>query len=137
MASFNGQVIAEFRANAGVVGGAFGGMKLLLLHHTGKVTGQRRVTPVVRTAVGDDFVVVGSNGGAANDPAWATNVAVMTETTIEVGDRTLKVAVSEVVEPVERERLYAEVRKAYPGVLEDYETKTDRTFKVVKLTPIG
>lgn len=112
-------------------------MELLLLHHTGIVTGRRRVTPVARTAVGDDFVVVGSNGGAASDPAWATDLAAMTETTIEVGDRKLKAAVSEVVEPVERERLHAEVKKAYPGVLEGYESKTDRTFKVVKLTPFG
>ena len=41
-ADFNAQVIEEFRANAGHVGGRFEGMPLLLLHHAGARTGQNR-----------------------------------------------------------------------------------------------
>ncbi|WP_162641678.1 nitroreductase/quinone reductase family protein [Streptosporangium sp. 'caverna'] len=137
MTNFNEQVIAEFRANNGVVGGYFEGMNLVLLHHTGKVTGQERVTPMGYTADGTDVVVVGSNGGGEKDPAWVTNIAVMSETTIEVGDRTLKVKPSIITDPVERARLYAEVKKAWPGVLEGYEKLTTREFKVVRLSPIG
>jgi len=39
-ADFNSQVIAEFRANDGVVGGMFAGAQILLLHHTGAKSGQ-------------------------------------------------------------------------------------------------
>jgi hypothetical protein len=45
----NEQIITEFRANAGVVGGHFEGKHLLLLHTTGRRTGQERVIPPVYT----------------------------------------------------------------------------------------
>ena len=74
MSSFNEQVIAEFRANAGVVGGHFEGKHLLLLHTIGRRTGQERVIPLVYTTVGDSYVVAGSQGGAEKDPLWVANV---------------------------------------------------------------
>jgi hypothetical protein len=40
-------VIEEFRANLGQVGGPLAGVPVLLLHHTGARTGERRVTPPV------------------------------------------------------------------------------------------
>ena len=45
-ADFNSKVIDEFRANEGRVGGMFEGMPLLLLHHTGAKSGERRINPV-------------------------------------------------------------------------------------------
>ena len=33
---FNSKIIAEFRANGGMVGGPFAGSDILLLHHTGR-----------------------------------------------------------------------------------------------------
>jgi len=43
---FNGQIIAEFRANGGKVGGPFEGADMLLLHHTGARSGTERVSPL-------------------------------------------------------------------------------------------
>jgi deazaflavin-dependent oxidoreductase (nitroreductase family) len=83
MSSFNDQVIAEFRANAGMVGGHFEGKHLLLLHTIGRRTGQERVIPLVYTTVGDSYVVAGSQGGAEKDPLWVANVEAMPEITIE------------------------------------------------------
>jgi hypothetical protein len=37
--SYNQQVIAEFRAQQGVVGGALAGSSMLLLHHVGVKSG--------------------------------------------------------------------------------------------------
>ena len=45
-AEFNAQVIREFRAHGGRVGGVFEGTPLLLLHHTGAESGATRVNPV-------------------------------------------------------------------------------------------
>jgi hypothetical protein len=44
---WNAQVIEEFRANEGKVGGGFAGAPLLLLHTTGAKSGQERVTPMM------------------------------------------------------------------------------------------
>ena len=43
MSDWNDQVIEEFRANGGQVGGQFAGAPLLLLHTVGARTGQTRV----------------------------------------------------------------------------------------------
>lgn len=42
---FNAQIIDEFRANRGRVGGMFKDTPLLLLHHTGARSGETRVNP--------------------------------------------------------------------------------------------
>jgi hypothetical protein len=43
--NWNEQIIAEFRANEGRVGGYFAGAPMLLLHHRGARTGIERVNP--------------------------------------------------------------------------------------------
>jgi deazaflavin-dependent oxidoreductase (nitroreductase family) len=93
MTKLDDQVIAEFRANAGVVTDAMGGhfkdVHLLVLHHTGRNSGTRYVTPLLYVEDGDRYILVGSNGGNAKEPAWVANVAAMTEVLIEVGERRL------------------------------------------------
>lgn len=42
---WNANVIAEFRANDGVVGGSFEGAPVLLLHTWGAKTNEERVNP--------------------------------------------------------------------------------------------
>ena len=49
-ADFNAQIIAEFRANEGRVGGMFEGNPLLLLHHTGAQVGRDRINPLAYQA---------------------------------------------------------------------------------------
>lgn len=55
---FNQQIIEEFRANEGRVGGQFEGTPLLLLHHTGAKSGAQRVNPMMYQAVGDSYAVL-------------------------------------------------------------------------------
>ena len=53
MADWNSNIIEEFRANEGRVGGMFEGAPLLLLHSTGRRTGEERVNPMMYLADGD------------------------------------------------------------------------------------
>ena len=57
MADWNDSIIAEFRDNAGAVGGPFEGAPLLLLHTTGARSGQERVSPMMYQRVGDGWAV--------------------------------------------------------------------------------
>ena len=91
MTELDDQVITEFRANAGVVldamGGHFKNVHLLLLHHTGRRSGQLYVTPLLYVEDGDRYVLIGSNGGAEKEPAWVANVAAMPDVAIDVASR--------------------------------------------------
>jgi len=60
----NRQVIEEFRANAGTVGGNYEGRPLLLLTTTGRKTGRTHTTPVMYLADGKGYCVFASKGGA-------------------------------------------------------------------------
>ena len=53
----NRQVIDEFRASGGTVGGRFAGLPLLLLTTEGARTGRRRTVPVTYVADGERYVV--------------------------------------------------------------------------------
>lgn len=133
----NTNVIDEFRANHGVVGGYFEGKNLLILHVIGRRTGKETLYPLIRIDDGDSYAVVGSLGGAPKDPAWVANVEAMSEAVIEVGDDTIKVKPTVLRDGPERDRLYAKAIEHWPAFREDYEKKTDRTFPIVKLDPIS
>lgn len=133
MSDWNDNVIAEFRANHGKVGGNFEGAPLLLLHHTGAKTGQERVNPMMYQAVGDAFAVFASKGGADDNPDWYHNLRKNPQARIEVGTETLDVR-ARMLDPQERKPIWEEQKKRYPGFA-DYERKTERVIPVVLLEP--
>lgn len=128
---FNRQIIEEFRANGGKVGGGFAGAPMVLLHHRGAKTGTERVSPLVFQAVGDSFAVFGSKGGAPEHPAWFHNLTANPDTQIEVGDQKLDVR-ARVAEGAERDRIWTKQKQDVPPFAE-YEQNTERTIPVVIL----
>ena len=72
--SFNPDVIAEFRANGGKVGGPWQHSTLLLLHTTGAKSGAPRVNPVGYFDIDGKVIIVGSYAGADIHPAWVHNL---------------------------------------------------------------
>jgi deazaflavin-dependent oxidoreductase (nitroreductase family) len=129
---WNKQIIAEFRANDGKVGGYFKNTKLLLLHTTGRKSGQPRINPVATMPDGDRFVIVASKAGADSHPDWYYNVVANPEVHIEVGTEDFD-ALATVTEEPERSELYARVAELYPG-FKEYEHKTTRVIPVITLT---
>ena len=73
-ADFNAQIIEEFHANEGRVGGMFEGMPLLLLHHTGAKSGKSRINPLAYQADGGRYVIFASKAGAPTNPDWYHNL---------------------------------------------------------------
>jgi deazaflavin-dependent oxidoreductase (nitroreductase family) len=134
-ADFNAQIIDEFRANNGRVGGMFEDSPLLLLHHTGARSGQNRVNPLAY--LGDDgrYVIFASKGGAPTNPDWYYNLKAHPDVPIEVGTETIGVTVSEAAGE-ERDRLYRAQAERVPQFAE-YENKAGRVIPVMILTPTG
>ena len=134
MADFNTQIIDEFRANEGRVGGPFEGAPLLLLHHSGAKTGTPRVTPVMYQRVGNYLAVFASKGGAPTNPAWFHNLVAHPRASVEVGTETVPV-VARVADRDERAPIWEKQKKEFPGFAE-YEAKTSRQIPVVILEPV-
>ncbi|MEO3888089.1 nitroreductase family deazaflavin-dependent oxidoreductase [Nonomuraea sp. B5E05] len=135
MQDFNQQVIDEFRANEGRVGGMFEGAPLLLLTTTGARSGKQSTTPLMYLPDGDRHVVIASAGGADKHPAWYHNLRATPKATIEVGVDTFE-ARAVAVEGEERDRLYARMVAQAPQFAE-YEAKTTRRIPVVVLETAG
>jgi deazaflavin-dependent oxidoreductase (nitroreductase family) len=128
---WNKQIIEEFRANHGKVGGAFEGAPVLLLHTTGAKTGAERVNPVMYLDLDGRRFVFASKAGAPSNPDWYRNIVANPEVSVEVGDEEYK-ATAKPVTGEERDRIYAEQASRYSGFAE-YQEKTDRVIPVVEL----
>ena len=50
------------------------GLPCILFTHNGNKTGAIRKTPLMRVKDGDTYVLVGSRGGAPENPAWVYNL---------------------------------------------------------------
>ena len=132
-ADFNAQIIEEFHANEGRVGGMFEGSTLLLLHHTGAKSGKSRTNPLGYLNDQGRYVVFASKAGAPTNPDWYHNLKAHPNVTIEVGSDTIEVVASEAI-GAERDRLYRTQAERVPQFAE-YEKQTDRVIPVIVLTP--
>ncbi|MER7247081.1 nitroreductase family deazaflavin-dependent oxidoreductase [Kribbella sp. NPDC000426] len=133
----NADIITEFRDNDGRVGGNFEGAPMVLLHHRGRRSGEEYIAPTMYLADENDPAVIyvfASKGGAPTNPDWYRNLVAAGESVVEVGTETYKVTVGELTGD-ERNRIYAEQARRYPGFGE-YEIRTAgiRTIPVLKLT---
>jgi deazaflavin-dependent oxidoreductase (nitroreductase family) len=134
--SFNDDVIAEFRANGGKVGGPWRNATLLLLHTTGARSGESRVSPLGALHVDDRLLVVGSYGGAAINPAWVHNLRARPQARIEIGTETVDVDATELPAD-ERDAVWPRIVELAPpfGDYQDQTTRTIPVFALTRLTP--
>ncbi|MCF2526770.1 nitroreductase/quinone reductase family protein [Yinghuangia soli] len=128
---FNRQVIAEFRANGGAVGGPLAGLPLLLLTTTGARSGVARTTPAVYLADGDRLVVFASNGGSPTAPGWFHNISRDPEVVVEVGAERYA-ARAELVDEREHDELWTRQIAVDPNFAH-FRGRTSRTIPVVAL----
>ena len=115
------------------VGTTWGG-KICLLKTTGAKTGKLRTVPLLVTEVGDDVVLIASQGGAPRSPGWYHNLKKNPECEIELrGERSRRRARE--AEADERDRLWAAARAVYPGY-DEYQNRTTRRIPVMVLERI-
>jgi deazaflavin-dependent oxidoreductase (nitroreductase family) len=137
---YNAQIIEEFRANQGRVGGMWTGTTLILIHHIGAKSGIERVTPVACSPQDEGrFAIWAANGGSSNDPNWYYNLKAHPEITVEVGTQTFTVLAEELAGTARAElwpKLVAEWPKPVAGSpdLGAAQARTTRQFPVFMLT---
>lgn len=130
MSDFNANVIKEFRANGGKVGGMFEGRtNMVLITTTGAKSGRETTNPLVYVPDTDRIVIIASNGGDDKHPAWYHNLRANPELTVELGTETYT-GKAEFVTGPESDELYARMVEIMPQFA-DYKAKTTRRIPVV------
>ena len=123
-----------YRLSAGRLMGRFpSGAPVLLLTSKGRKSGQRRTVPLLYLADGSDFVVVASQGGAPQHPAWYLNFEADPNGEVELGHRRISVLARRISEE-ERDRLWPRLVAIYPPY-EQYQQRTTRRIPVLRLSP--
>ena len=105
------------------------GLPVVIVTHFGNKTGAIRKTPLMRVKDGNNYVLVGSQGGAPTDPAWVHNLRA--NPNVEIRDETVvgPMRVREVEDDRERSRLWKLAVAAFPPYAE-YQERTNRRIPV-------
>lgn len=102
-----------------------------LLTTTGRKSGEERTTPLIYGKHGDHPIVIASNGGTDEPPAWYLNLQQNPEAEFQIlGDR-FKVRPRDAT-PEEKPDLWKQMTAQWPDY-DEYQTKTDREIPVVIL----
>jgi len=107
--------------------------RFLVLHTTGRRSGEPRQTPLSYTKDGDAFVVIASDGGSPRDPDWYLNLKDRPDTEVEISGRRQSVR-AETITGAERDRLWRQAVGSLRGYA-GYQARTDPEIPVVRLTP--
>jgi F420H(2)-dependent quinone reductase len=120
----------------GRVGHGMIGVPTLLLRTTGRRSGQTRTNALVYAQDGGDYVVVASNGGADQPPAWLHNVRAKPDVEIQIG-RERRPASARILEPgdPDYDRLWRVVNENNRHRYDGYQKMTSRPIPVIAVTP--
>src|SRR5512138_587069 len=101
------------------------GLPVISVTNRGWKTGAVRKTPLMRVVDGNNYILVASKGGAPKHPQWYHNLKADPNVVIRDKTEVHKMCVREVVDAVERERLWKIAVKAFPPY-QEYQAKTKR-----------
>jgi deazaflavin-dependent oxidoreductase (nitroreductase family) len=128
---FGQEHVDRYRATDGQEGHDWQGTHTLILTTKGRHSGEQRSTPLIYGQHGDDYLVVGSQGGAPKHPGWYLNLSDNPEVEVQVkGDRFT--ARARTATPEEKPELWKIMTEQWPAY-DEYQQKTDREIPVVVL----
>lgn len=103
----------------------------LELTTTGRKSGQPRRTPLATMPRGDDFLVVGSNFGKENHPAWTANLLAEPKAVVTFKGETIPV-VARMLDPDEKAKVWPDLLKIWPAWT-SYTERSGRDLRVFYL----
>ncbi len=121
-----------YRATAGRIGGAAGGLPLLLLTTRGRRTGKARTVPLGYVRDGDALAVIGSYGGRDRHPEWYLNIQADPNVRVRLRGRRFA-AKARTAAPEEWERCWREFVRVWPR----YEVYAGRTKRRIPIVVVG
>lgn len=115
-----------------------GSVTSLLLHTTGRRSGERRTVALAYAPDGDDLLVVASNFGGSRPPGWLLNLQSHPHAEVHIGRHRMAVQ-AQIVFPgdADYERVLSTASRATHDLFERYRASTARPIPVVRLLPDG
>ncbi len=110
------------------------GLPVIIVTNRGNQTGAIRKTPLMRVKDGNNYVLVGSRGGAPKNPVWVYNLRAGGEVEIRDEADVYTMRVREIEEGEERARLWTLAVAAFPPY-EEYQGRTARRIPVFLAEP--
>jgi len=130
---FGDEHVRQYEATGGKVGHDWNGADCLVLHTTGRKSGQTRKFALIYGRDGDDYVLVASKGGAPEHPGWYQNLVAHPDVTIQVRDEILPVR-ARTGTPADKRRVWSLMTAQWPDY-DKYQAATKRDIPVVLLGP--
>ena len=126
-----------YQLSGGRIGGSLptpsGPVPVGLLHHVGRTSGRRLITPLVTMVDEDRFVVVASQGGLPENPQWYRNLLAEPDVSFEFRGITTPVT-AHTATTDEKTVLWPRLVDLYADYA-NYQRWTERDIPVVVLTP--
>jgi F420H(2)-dependent quinone reductase len=126
---------AIYQRTDGRIGHGMIGVPTLLLRTTGRRSGAIRTNSLVYARDGDDYLVVPSNGGSDQPPAWLRNLRANPEVEVQIG-RQRRNGTARIVEPSDPDygRMWKLVNENNHDRYNGYQKLTSRPIQVVVVT---
>jgi len=109
-----------------------GSSTAILVTVKGRKSGKPITVPLGTLREGQDYVVIGSMGGAPFDPQWWLNMLANPDVTVQDGDKVVKGRVEWVADATERAALWKKVVTTMPNYA-NYEKKTSRVIPLGRI----
>ncbi|MEU2563054.1 nitroreductase family deazaflavin-dependent oxidoreductase [Streptomyces longispororuber] len=120
-----------YEESGGTRGTTVQGAPCLLLDYRGRRSGLWRRTVLIYGRDGDDYLVVASNGGAAEHPLWYRNLRDEPDVRLRVGTERFT-ARADTLPPEDKARVWPRLVEIFAPYAE-YQEKTERDIPVVRL----
>lgn len=128
---FGQEHVDRYVATDGEEGHDWQGTVVLILTTTGRKSGEQRSTPLIYQPDGDDYLIVGSKGGADEPPAWLLNIEADPNVTLQIkADRFP--AKARIAGPEEKPSMWQKMANTWPAY-DEYQEKTDREIPIIVL----
>lgn len=112
----------------------FRNMPLLQLFTTGRKSGKRRQTELIYMEYKDAYVIIASNGGRDQHPAWYFNLETTPQIEIEIAGKLIKAKAKTASIDEKAEMWPILIEKA--AFYDDYRKQTSRDIPMVLLSPV-
>lgn len=135
MTLFGQEHVERYEATDGEEGHDWNDTVTLILGTRGRKSGEWRKTPLIYQEHDGDYLVVASQGGRPQHPAWYLNLSEDPEVEVQVRGDKFK-ARARTATPEEKPEMWRKMTAAWPAY-DDYQQKTEREIPVVVLEREG
>ena len=112
-----------------------GGYPICVVQTVGARSGKKREIALIHLPLGDDVLLVASQGGMEKHPVWYYNVKTNPNIWITVGGITRRMQ-ARLIDDQDKRELWPHLLSLYPD-FDEYQARTDRNIPVFRCSPTG